>query len=42
VPGVVPKIMQSGDAAAIERLVRAIMPMTRLDVAKIEEASRPE
>lgn len=42
VPSVVPKMMQSGDAAAIERLVRAIMPMTRLDVAKIEEASRPE
>ena len=35
VPSVIPRIMQSGDAAAIERVMRAVMPMKKLDVAKI-------
>ncbi len=38
VPSVVPRLMQSGDAAAIERAMQAIMPMTKLDAAAIEKA----
>jgi hypothetical protein len=30
--------MQSGDAAAIERVMRAVMPMKKLDVAKLQQA----
>ncbi len=41
VPGAVQRIMQSGDAAGIERAMRAIMPMNKLDIAKIEEAFGP-
>jgi predicted 3-demethylubiquinone-9 3-methyltransferase (glyoxalase superfamily) len=37
-PTLIPKIMQSGDAAAIERVMRAVMPMKKLDVAKLEQA----
>ena len=42
VPGVIAKMMQSGDAAGIGRVMRAVMPMTKLDVAKIEEAFGPQ
>lgn len=38
VPSLVPRVMQSGDAAAMERLMRAVMPMTKLDIAKLERA----
>lgn len=38
-PSVVPRVMLDGDPAAIERMMRAIMPMTKLDVAKIERAA---
>ena len=41
VPSVIPRIMQSGDAAGIERVMRAIMPMKKLDVAKIQQAFGP-
>jgi predicted 3-demethylubiquinone-9 3-methyltransferase (glyoxalase superfamily) len=41
VPSVVPRIMQSGDAAGIQRVMRAIMPMKKLDVAKIQQAFGP-
>ena len=41
VPSVVPRIMRSGDAAGIERVMRAIMPMKKLDVAKIQQAFGP-
>jgi predicted 3-demethylubiquinone-9 3-methyltransferase (glyoxalase superfamily) len=41
VPSIVPRIMQSGDAAGIERVMRAIMPMKKLDVAKIQQAFGP-
>ncbi len=37
-PSLIPKIMQSGDAAAIERVMRAVMPMKKLDVAKLQQA----
>ena len=42
VPGVIGKMMRSGDAAGIGRVMRAVMPMTKLDVAKIEEAFGPQ
>lgn len=38
VPNLVPQIMQSGDAAAIERVMRAVMPMKKLDMAKLQLA----
>ncbi len=38
VPSVIPRVMQSGDAAAIERVMRAVMPMTKLDIAKLQQA----
>jgi predicted 3-demethylubiquinone-9 3-methyltransferase (glyoxalase superfamily) len=41
VPSIIPRIMQSGDAAGIERVMRAIMPMKKLDVAKIQQAFGP-
>ena len=41
VPSVVPEIMQSVDPAGVERVMRAIMPMTKLDVAKIQQAFGP-
>jgi predicted 3-demethylubiquinone-9 3-methyltransferase (glyoxalase superfamily) len=37
-PSFIPKIMQSGDVAAIERVMRAVMPMKKLDVAKLQQA----
>jgi predicted 3-demethylubiquinone-9 3-methyltransferase (glyoxalase superfamily) len=38
VPSVVPRILQSGDPAAIERVMRAVMPMKKLDVSSLQEA----
>jgi predicted 3-demethylubiquinone-9 3-methyltransferase (glyoxalase superfamily) len=38
VPSVIPRLMLSGDAAGIERLMRAIMPMKKLDVARLQQA----
>ena len=38
VPSLIPRIIASGDAAAIERVMRAVMPMKKLDVAKLEQA----
>ncbi len=38
VPSLVPKIMQSADAAAIERVMRAVMPMKKLDIAELQRA----
>jgi len=37
-PNFIARTMQRGDAAAIERLMRAVMPMKKLDVAKLEAA----
>jgi predicted 3-demethylubiquinone-9 3-methyltransferase (glyoxalase superfamily) len=37
-PSLIPRIMQSGDAAGIERVMRAVMPMKKLDVAKLQQA----
>jgi predicted 3-demethylubiquinone-9 3-methyltransferase (glyoxalase superfamily) len=38
VPNLVPRVMQSGDAAATERLMRAVLPMTKLNIASLELA----
>jgi predicted 3-demethylubiquinone-9 3-methyltransferase (glyoxalase superfamily) len=38
VPGLIPQIMQSGDAAAIERVMRAVMPMKKLNIAQLHRA----
>jgi predicted 3-demethylubiquinone-9 3-methyltransferase (glyoxalase superfamily) len=38
VPSLVPRIMQSGDPAAIERVMRAVMPMKKLDTEKLQQA----
>jgi predicted 3-demethylubiquinone-9 3-methyltransferase (glyoxalase superfamily) len=38
VPSLVPRIMQSGDPAAMERVMRAVMPMKKLDTEKLQQA----
>ncbi|RBP17700.1 putative 3-demethylubiquinone-9 3-methyltransferase (glyoxalase superfamily) [Roseiarcus fermentans] len=38
VPSAVARIMQSGDAAGIARAMRAMTPMTKIDVATLEQA----
>jgi predicted 3-demethylubiquinone-9 3-methyltransferase (glyoxalase superfamily) len=38
VPSLIPRVIQSGDAGAWERLVRAVMPMTKLDIASLKQA----
>ena len=37
-PSLIPRIMQSGDQTAIARVMRAIMPMTKLDIASLQRA----
>jgi predicted 3-demethylubiquinone-9 3-methyltransferase (glyoxalase superfamily) len=41
VPGVFTEVMRGGDADVIERAMRAILPMKKLDIAEINEAIRP-
>ena len=38
VPSLVPRVLESGDAAAVDRLMRAVLPMTKLDVQKLQHA----
>jgi predicted 3-demethylubiquinone-9 3-methyltransferase (glyoxalase superfamily) len=38
VPSLVPRVIESGDAAGIQRVMRAVMPMTKLDIAKLQQA----
>jgi len=38
VPSLIPRMMQSGDAAGIARVMRAIMPMTKIDIATLARA----
>jgi predicted 3-demethylubiquinone-9 3-methyltransferase (glyoxalase superfamily) len=38
VPSVIPRVMQSGDAAAMGRVMAALMPMTKLDIATLQRA----
>jgi predicted 3-demethylubiquinone-9 3-methyltransferase (glyoxalase superfamily) len=38
VPRLILRIMQSGDQAAIERVMRAVLPMKKLDTAQLQQA----
>jgi predicted 3-demethylubiquinone-9 3-methyltransferase (glyoxalase superfamily) len=38
VPSLIPRMIESGDAARIERVIRAVMPMTKLDIGKLQQA----
>jgi predicted 3-demethylubiquinone-9 3-methyltransferase (glyoxalase superfamily) len=38
VPSIVTRMMQSADAAVVERVMRAVLPMKKLDVAKLQQA----
>jgi len=38
VPSLVPRVIESGDPAAVERLMRAVMPMGKLDIQKLQQA----
>jgi len=42
VPSFIARTMQSGDAAAIERVMRAVMPMKKLDIATLQQAFAAE
>ena len=41
-PSLIPRTMQSGDQAAIARVMRAVLQMTKLDVAALERAFEGE
>lgn len=41
VPSLVPKIMQSGDAAGMERVMRAVLSMKKLEIAQLQRAFGP-
>ena len=38
VPSIVARIMQTGDTASIERVMQAVMPMKKLDIATLQRA----
>jgi predicted 3-demethylubiquinone-9 3-methyltransferase (glyoxalase superfamily) len=38
VPSLIPRILQTDDPTAIQRVMRALMPMKKLDIAKLQEA----
>jgi predicted 3-demethylubiquinone-9 3-methyltransferase (glyoxalase superfamily) len=38
VPNLIPRIIASGDAAGIQRVMRAVMPMTKLNIGKLQQA----
>jgi len=38
VPSIVAKTMQNGDIASIERVMQAVMPMKKLDIATLQRA----
>jgi predicted 3-demethylubiquinone-9 3-methyltransferase (glyoxalase superfamily) len=38
VPSIIPRIIESADAAAIERVMRAVLPMKKLDIARLQQA----
>ena len=42
VPSLVPRVLESGDDAAVERLVRAVTPMTKLEITKLQQALEAE
>lgn len=41
VPRALPTLLLSGDAERVDRLMRAIMPMKKLDIAKLQQAFGP-
>ena len=41
VPSLVPKVMQSGDAAGMERVMRAVLSMKKLEIAQLQRAFGP-
>ena len=41
VPSLIPRVMQSGDAKAVERVMRAVMPMTKLEIPELQRAYGP-
>jgi predicted 3-demethylubiquinone-9 3-methyltransferase (glyoxalase superfamily) len=41
VPSVVPRMLQSADAAAVQRVMREVMSMKKLDVARLQQALAP-
>ncbi len=38
VPSIIPRMLQSGDPAAVQRVMRAVMPMKKLDAVKLQQA----
>jgi predicted 3-demethylubiquinone-9 3-methyltransferase (glyoxalase superfamily) len=38
VPNVIPQMLQSADPAAIERVMREVMPMKKLDAVRLQQA----
>jgi predicted 3-demethylubiquinone-9 3-methyltransferase (glyoxalase superfamily) len=38
VPSLIPRIISSGDEAGIERVMRALLPMKKLDIANLQQA----
>ena len=38
VPSVIPRMLQSADPAAIQRVMREVMPMKKLDAARLQQA----
>ncbi len=41
VPRVVPQMLQSADAAAVQRVMRQVMSMKKLDIAQLQQALAP-
>ncbi len=39
VPRLIPKIVEEGDAASLERVMSAVMPMKKLDIATLQAAA---
>ena len=39
VPRLIPKIVENGDAASLDRVMSAVMPMKKLDIATLQKAA---
>ncbi len=39
VPSMIPKIVETGDAASLERVMSAVLPMKKLDIAALQSAA---
>jgi predicted 3-demethylubiquinone-9 3-methyltransferase (glyoxalase superfamily) len=42
VPRLIPEIVEKGDAASLERVMSAVMPMKKLDIATLQRAAEGE